>query len=83
MRINPVNTEEIPIIMRPFAASQRKKYQKILSPTLLWAWIPEAYLAFVGMYTALTRKNNAIDPKLRLLATLRVAQMNHCAFCID
>ncbi len=83
MRITPKNANELPLLLKPFGAAQRRKYQKVLPPTLAWAWIPEAYLGFSAMYSALTRKSSALAPQLRLLATLRVAQLNHCAFCVD
>ena len=83
MRIAQRSVDELPFILKPFVASQRKKYGRVLAPTLAWGWVPEVYLAFVGMYSALTRKRSSIKPSLRTLVTLRVAQLNRCLFCED
>lgn len=34
-------------------------------------------------FRALNRKNSPIDPQLRALVSVKVSQINHCAFCVD
>jgi AhpD family alkylhydroperoxidase len=35
------------------------------------------------LYGALDRRSSPIAPALRSLVTVRVSQINHCAFCVD
>jgi AhpD family alkylhydroperoxidase len=35
------------------------------------------------LYGALDRKRSPIEPPIRSLVTVRVSQINHCAFCVD
>jgi AhpD family alkylhydroperoxidase len=69
--------------MKPFFSSQRKKFGNVLNPTLMWGQVPEIYLGFAVMYKGLTRRQSPLKPVLRTLVTLRVAQLNRCAFCVD
>jgi len=62
---------------------QKRKYGKILEPTLLWGRTPRAYFYFLKLFKALNRKSSPIEPLLRALVTVKISQINHCDFCVD
>lgn len=37
----------------------------------------------MGFFRTLERKSSPIPPVLRALITVKVSQINHCAFCVD
>jgi len=41
------------------------------------------FAAVALLYGALDRRSSPLPPALRSLVTVRVSQINHCAFCID
>lgn len=51
--------------------------------TRLWARAPRPWLAFQRLYRAVDRADSPLDPGLRSLVMVRVAQLEHCPFCID
>ncbi|MCW8885490.1 MAG: carboxymuconolactone decarboxylase family protein, partial [Motiliproteus sp.] len=62
---------------------QKRRYGKVLKPGLLWARVPSLFAAVAGLYGVLDRKRSPINPVIRSLITVRVSQINHCAFCVD
>lgn len=62
---------------------QKKKYGQIFEPLLLWQRTPRVFLGFLFMQKALNRKKSPLNPQLRTLITVKVSQINQCAFCID
>lgn len=72
-----------PWYARLFFRSQRKKYGQELEPAKLWARSPRVFLGVATLFGALDRKASPIDPVLRALITVRVSQINWCAFCVD
>jgi AhpD family alkylhydroperoxidase len=83
MRIEPRPLRQYPLWMRPFFWSQRRRYGRVLDAGLLWGRVPRLFAAVAALYGALDRKRSPIPPALRSLITVRVSQINHCAFCID
>jgi AhpD family alkylhydroperoxidase len=75
--------EKYPWYMRLLFYFQRKKFGKVLEPAKVWGKTPQVYLGFLAMYNRLNRKKGALDPQLSALVTVRVSQVNHCAFCVD
>lgn len=69
--------------IRPLLALIRWRRGRIPEPVRLWARMPLAFLGFQIMLRALERKNSPLDAKLRALVRTRIAQLNHCHFCID
>jgi AhpD family alkylhydroperoxidase len=63
--------------------NQRRRYGKELEPARLWARTPRVFAALSLLYGALDRKRSPIEPALRSLLTVRVSQINWCAFCVD
>jgi len=72
-----------PWYVRLFLANQRRRYGRELEPARLWARSPKVFAALSLLYGALDRKSSPIEPTLRTLVTVRVSQINWCAFCVD
>lgn len=68
---------------RLFLANQRRRYGQELEPARLWARTPRVFAALSLLYGALDRRTSPIEPALRSLLTVRVSQINWCAFCVD
>jgi len=69
--------------LKPFFRSQQRRYGKVLKPSLLWARVPRLFVAVAALYGVLDRKSSPLTPQLRSLVTVRVSQINWCAFCVD
>jgi len=72
-----------PWYLRPFFWNQRRKYGAVLEPARLWGRSPRVFLGVAALYGALDRRGSPIEPALRSLITVRVSQINWCAFCVD
>jgi AhpD family alkylhydroperoxidase len=74
---------EYPAFIRLFFWNQKRKYGRVLDPGLLWGRSPVVFAAVALLYGALDRRGSPLLPALRSLVTVRVSQINHCAFCVD
>ena len=83
MHVEPKPQKDYPWFIQPFFWSQKRRYGKVLQPGLLWARIPLVFMPLALLYGALDRRSSKISPALRSLVTVRVSQINHCAFCVD
>lgn len=72
-----------PWYVRLFFWNQKRRYGKVLEPSRLWGRSPRVFMALALLYGALDRRSSPIDPVLRTLVTVRVSQINACAFCVD
>ncbi|HVC91866.1 MAG TPA: carboxymuconolactone decarboxylase family protein [Acidobacteriaceae bacterium] len=72
-----------PWLIRLFFWKQKRKYGRILEPGLLWGRSPAVFATLALLYGAMDRRSSPISPALRSLVTVRVSQINHCAFCVD
>ncbi|QVL58325.1 MAG: carboxymuconolactone decarboxylase family protein [Simkaniaceae bacterium] len=72
-----------PWYLRMFFYFQKKKYGHLYEPLLLWQRTPRVFLGFLHMQRAFNRKKSPLSPVLRALVTVKVSQINQCAFCID
>ncbi len=77
----PLN--QYPFWLKPFFWSQKRRYGEVLKPGLLWARVPKLFAAVALLYGVLDRKSSPISSVIRSLVTVRVSQINHCAFCVD
>jgi len=75
--------KEYPWFIRLFFWNQKRRYGKVLEPGMLWGRSPWVFATLALLYGALDRKRSPLSPVLRSLVTVRVSQINHCAFCID
>lgn len=69
--------------VRPFFWNQKRKYGRVLDAALLWARAPRLFLGVATLYGMIDRSASPIEPALRSLITVRVSQINWCAFCVD
>jgi AhpD family alkylhydroperoxidase len=83
VRIEPRPISSYPWFIRAFFWKQKRTYGKVLEPGLLWGRSPWVFATLALLYGALNRRRSPLDPALRSLVTVRVSQINHCAFCID
>jgi AhpD family alkylhydroperoxidase len=83
MRIPGRTLADYPWIVRLFFWNQKRKYGQILEPAKLWGRSPWVFTTLALLFGALDRERSPIAPPLRSLLTVRVSQINHCAFCID
>lgn len=72
-----------PWYVRLFLWNQKRRYGQVLEPARLWGRSPKVFAALALLYGALDRKSSPIEPALRSLVTVRVSQINWCAFCVD
>jgi len=72
-----------PWYVRLFFWNQKRRYGSVLAPSRLWGRSPKVFVALALLYGALDRRSSPIDPLLRTLITVRVSQINACAFCVD
>lgn len=83
MHISVKPLKSYPWWLKPFFWSQKRRYGKVLKPGLLWARVPRLFAAVATLYGVLDRKGSPLSPQLRSLVTVRVSQINWCAFCVD
>jgi AhpD family alkylhydroperoxidase len=81
--VAPKPLSHYPWFIRLFFWKQKLTYGRILDPGLLWGRSPWVFAAVALLYGALDRRSSPLAPSLRSLVTVRVSQINHCAFCVD
>jgi len=74
---------EYPWLIRLFFWKQKRTYGRVLDPGLIWGRSPRVFAGVALLYGALDRRSSPLSPALRSLITVRVSQINHCAFCVD
>jgi AhpD family alkylhydroperoxidase len=72
-----------PWYVRLFFWNQRRRYGAVLEPARLWGRSPKVFAVLALLYGALDRRSSPLEPTLRSLVTVRVSQINWCAFCVD
>jgi AhpD family alkylhydroperoxidase len=83
MRVPEKPLRRYPFFIWPFFWRQRKKYGQVLKPGMLWGRSPWLFATVALLYGALDRRTSPLTPVLRSLVTVRVSQINWCAFCVD
>ena len=81
VQAKPLRSYPWPI--RLFFWKQKRKYGKVLDPGLIWGRSPKIFSTLALLYGAFDRRSSPLSPALRSLVTVRVSQINHCAFCVD
>lgn len=81
--VQPKPLSRYPWFIRLFFWKQKRTYGRVLDPGLLWGRSPWLFATVALLYGALDRRSSPLSPALRSLVTVRVSQINHCAFCID
>ena len=72
-----------PWVIRLFFWKQKQTYGRVLDPGMLWGRSPWVFATLALLYGALNRRRSPLSAALRSLVTVRVSQINHCAFCVD
>jgi AhpD family alkylhydroperoxidase len=72
-----------PWFIRLFFWKQKLTYGRVLDPGLLWGRSKWVFATVALLYGAFNRRGSPIPAALRSLVTVRVSQINHCAFCVD
>ena len=83
MRVAPKPHRRYPWFVRLFFWKQKRTYGQVLDPGLLWGRSPWVFASMALPYGSINRRRSPIEPALRSLITVRVSQINHCAFCVD
>ncbi|HXG28372.1 MAG TPA: carboxymuconolactone decarboxylase family protein [Nevskiales bacterium] len=73
----------LPWYVRLFFWNQKRRYGAVLEPARLWGRSPKVFAALALLYGAFDRRSSPLEPALRALVTVRVSQINGCAFCVD
>ncbi|MHB1767018.1 MAG: carboxymuconolactone decarboxylase family protein [Phycisphaerae bacterium] len=81
--VNAKAISEYPWFIRLFFWKQKRNYGRVLDPGLLWGRSPWVFTTVALLYGALDRRKSPLPPALRSMVTVRVSQINHCAFCVD
>jgi AhpD family alkylhydroperoxidase len=81
--IEPKPWKQYPFYLRWFFRRQARKYGRTLAPSWLWGRLPGHFFGLLFMLGLFQRKCFPIDRALRSLLSVRVAQLNGCAFCLD
>jgi AhpD family alkylhydroperoxidase len=82
-RIKTPDNHRYPWYVRLFFWNQKRRYGAVLEPARLWGRSPKVFAALALLYGALDRGSSPLSPALRSLVTVRVSQINWCAFCVD
>jgi AhpD family alkylhydroperoxidase len=83
MHVEPRKLSEYPWYLKPFFWNQKRKYGEVLVPGLVWGRVPGLFMAVAVLFGVYERRRSPLLPALRSMITVRVSQINHCAFCID
>lgn len=82
-RLSPPSSSDLPLWTRWLWRSQSRRHGKTLQPVQIWSRSPKLLWRFLSFFRALERSGSPLDPVLRALITVKVSQINHCAFCVD
>lgn len=83
MHISPKKLSEYPFYLRWLYRHLEKKFGQFLLPWYYWGRMPSLQILFFLFWSHLDRKSSLLDPALRAIVQVRVAQLNGCAFCVD
>ena len=75
--------KDYPWPVRWVLARQRRVYGDVLEPAYLWGRLPSVFFGMLSMLGLFSRPSFPISKLMRSLVSIRVAQLNGCAFCVD
>jgi alkylhydroperoxidase family enzyme len=81
--VPPKPLQAYPWYLRWFFRRQARKYGRTLSPSWLWGRFPGHFAGLLFLLWRFQRRSFPLDAALRSLVSVRVAQLNGCAFCVD
>jgi len=81
--IEPKPMKAYPWPVRWVLKRQIRVYGDVLPPAFLWGRMPGLFFALLGMLGLFSSKRFSISKTMRALASIRIAQLNGCHFCVD
>jgi hypothetical protein len=79
MRLKGIDPDNPPQSVKAIFDRSREHYGRVISPNLLMAYRPEILLAASGLGRAID-SSNEVEPRLKIIASVRAAQMVGCPF---
>ena len=83
MHVDPLPLGAYPWYLRPWRWWRRRRRGTLPEGTRVWARLPRLYLATGLLQRVLERRRGAVEPALRALAGLRVAQLTESVWGVD
>jgi len=81
--IKPKPLKAYPWPVRWVLKRQIRIYGEVLPPSFLWGRMPGLFFGLLAMLGLFSRKRFLIPKTTRALASIRIAQLNGCDFCVD
>ena len=81
--IQPKPLSEYPWPVRWVLKRQIRVYGEVLPPAFLWGRRPGLFFGLLAMLGVFSRPRFPILAEMRALASIRIAQLNGCHFCVD
>ncbi len=79
MRIKGIDPDNAPEAVKPIFKRSHERYGRVISPNLVMGHRPEILLAAFGLGRAIDG-SDTVAPHLKIIASLRAAQMIGCPF---
>jgi hypothetical protein len=79
MRIKGIEPDNPPTLVKPIFDRSRERYGLVIGPSLVMAHRPEILLAASGLGRAIDG-SEVLEPRLKIIASVRAAQMIGCPF---
>ena len=79
MRVKGIDPDNPPEAVKSIFDRSRERYGRVISPNLIMGHRPEILLAASGLGRAIDA-SNVIEPRFKILASVRAAQMIGCPF---
>lgn len=81
--VEPKPSASYPWYLRLLFRWQKRRFGQAVLPMQTWGRQPVLLRRFMAFFRALERGSSPVAPDLRAMITVRVSQINHCAFCVD
>ncbi|GAC1428183.1 MAG: hypothetical protein NVSMB65_01350 [Chloroflexota bacterium] len=81
-RVRPLQGPEAPVLARLLNWASRRTLGREALPLKILAHNPRFLLPYLGV-TRLVQGKTQLAPEIRILAMHLVAEINHCAWCLD
>ncbi len=79
MRVKGIDPDNPPQLIKPIFDRSRERYGRVINPNLVMGHRPEILLAAFGLGRAIDG-SDTVAPHLKIIASLRAAQMIGCPF---
>jgi len=83
MRIPKLQSNQYSWFIRPFLWLLARNQNTTLKPAQILGRRPKLFTAIFLLYRTINRKSSPIQPYIHALLSVRVAQLNQCAFTIE